>query len=202
MARWLCIPLVFVAACAGDTWTGPPALRLGNIADTARGRPVYRTLDGTMRPLLGRQTGPLPPTATIHSTVELEARGRSLIEFGYGVPIREQAPTVTFRITATVDGEADTVFEATLDPVVDAGRWHEFSVELPLERPTTLQFLTMPGESFSSPSEAWFSEPVLQPFDPARAVNRSNLPHVILVSLDTLRADHLSVYGYERNTSC
>ena len=33
------------------------------------------------------------------------------------------------------------------------------------------------------------------------AVARPDLPHVVLLSIDTLRADHLGCYGYERDTS-
>ncbi len=33
------------------------------------------------------------------------------------------------------------------------------------------------------------------------SVNRSSLPNIILISIDTLRADHLGCYGYERDTS-
>ncbi len=33
------------------------------------------------------------------------------------------------------------------------------------------------------------------------SAGRSNLPNIIIISIDTLRADHLGCYGYERNTS-
>ncbi|MFB0562462.1 MAG: sulfatase [Candidatus Lokiarchaeia archaeon] len=34
-----------------------------------------------------------------------------------------------------------------------------------------------------------------------RLTNRSKVPNIILISIDALRADHLSCYGYHRNTS-
>ncbi len=34
-----------------------------------------------------------------------------------------------------------------------------------------------------------------------RLASRSERPNIVLISLDTLRADHLSLYGYERQTS-
>ena len=34
-----------------------------------------------------------------------------------------------------------------------------------------------------------------------RLINRSKRPNIILISIDALRADHLSCYGYHRNTS-
>ena len=33
------------------------------------------------------------------------------------------------------------------------------------------------------------------------APSESHLPNIVLVSIDTLRADHLGCYGYERDTS-
>ena len=35
----------------------------------------------------------------------------------------------------------------------------------------------------------------------AGCTDRPRLPNVILISLDTVRADHLSVYGYHRPTT-
>ena len=205
MARLLCIAVLLVglpmaAGCAPEPWPGPPALRLSQLAQ-ADSTPLYRALDSNTRPLLGRNTGPLPPTVTVHATLELEARGRSQLEFACGVPANSSAPPVTFRVSAASSGKTRTLFETTLSPATDSERWHEFSVELDLDDPTTLQFVTVPARSDSPPSAAWFSDPVLQALNPSRATERKRLPNIVLVSLDTLRADHLSVYGYTRDTS-
>ncbi|MBI2833836.1 MAG: sulfatase-like hydrolase/transferase [Acidobacteria bacterium] len=45
---------------------------------------------------------------------------------------------------------------------------------------------------------AWIGLPVVSSFTPAAD---PRLPNVILVTLDTVRADHLSLYGYERDTT-
>ena len=200
MARLLCIAVLLVAACAPEPWPGPPALRLSQLGQ-AYSTPLYRAFDSNTRPLLGRKTGPLPPSVTVHTTLELEARGRSQLEFACGLPANSSAPPVTFRISAASSGKTRTLFETTLSPSTDSERWHEFSVELDLDHPTTLQFVTVPARSDSPPGAAWFSDPILQALNPSRATERKRLPNIVLVSLDTLRADHLSVYGYTRDTS-
>ncbi|HIF64184.1 MAG TPA: hypothetical protein EYG16_09675 [Deltaproteobacteria bacterium] len=214
MARWLCILAVLLSACTQDPWDGQPAIRLGGIArqaavnrqeSSSRHRSdhetLYRSLDRSYRPLLGYKAGPLPPVVTVHATFELKAWGKSVLEFAYGMPTNDIAPAVTFRVSASSDNRVKTLLETSLDPAVDGGRWHEFSVELDLDQATTLQFVSIPDKSRTAPAEAWFSDPVLQPLNPERTEMGGRLPNVILISLDTLRADHLSAYGYQRNTS-
>ncbi|MBI3666424.1 MAG: sulfatase [Acidobacteria bacterium] len=43
--------------------------------------------------------------------------------------------------------------------------------------------------------------PVLLAFSPGQATADVSRPNVILITLDTVRADHLSVYGYKRDTT-
>lgn len=103
---------------------------------------------------------------------------------------------VTFRIDVTVEGERLPVFERTLkrpqiwSPArVDLGRWAGRSVELQLtvraEREGAVGF--------------WGSPAVRRR---VRAASGERPPRgVILVVADTLRRDHLSPYGYRRETS-
>jgi arylsulfatase A-like enzyme len=50
-------------------------------------------------------------------------------------------------------------------------------------------------------ASAWLNRiPAPKMKEPAASLARLNLPNVILIVMDTVRADHLSLYGYERET--
>ena len=79
----------------------------------------------------------------------------------------------------------------------DAGLWYSWEIELGElgEREVTigLSLSGLVGESFA----AILGEPVIVD----HGDHGGEKPNVILVSLDTLRADHLGCYGYARDTS-
>lgn len=126
-----------------------------------------------------------------HFSVELP--DQPLLDLAVGTV--EEDP-VTFRIDVMADGEPLPVFERTLarpqawSPVrVDLGRWAGRTVDLRLtvraEREGALGF--------------WGSPAVRRR---VRTSSGERPPQgVILVVADTLRRDHLSSYGYERDTS-
>ncbi|MCP3962457.1 MAG: sulfatase-like hydrolase/transferase [bacterium] len=137
-----------------------------------------------------------PPGVPVQWTFEKPTRGR--LKVAYGVA-GSANPPVSFRVTRSGgDGEPVAVFEATVDPRQPsvAGRWHEATVELtaPIE---ALSFEThaAAGYELSAGIPAWANPEILRPAtDPAP-------PNVILISVDTLRPDHLSLYGYGEPTS-
>ena len=63
------------------------------------------------------------------------------------------------------------------------------------------------GVPLWSADSLWLAAPLVVPVVIALALSRTTVagaerrPNVILISIDTLRADHLSTYGYARNTS-
>jgi arylsulfatase A-like enzyme len=110
---------------------------------------------------------------------------------------------VTFRILIDdLERGARCLFEGHLDPAnrkADRG-WREIAIPLPLEdgREVAISFQTVadPGPE-REPMWAGWSEPQISV---ARAAGRSSRrpaarPNVLLITLDTVRADHLGCYG-------
>jgi arylsulfatase A-like enzyme len=139
------------------------------------------------------------------------------LDFGYGAT-GERTGAVTYGVRA----EGTTLFEETVDPsqggvgwldaTVDLGAWAGRAIELELTA-------RVEGDAAARVDFPVWSDPRIGPCraDPAAAVGgdagrdravgarprtRSDAPpNLLLVSLDTLRADRLSAYGYERPTS-
>ena len=137
------------------------------------------------------QAVPIPPGARL--------------EFGYGVLelARDQGP-VEFLLEVCSDGACEELFRSTLDPlesppeggsgwrdeVVSLSRWagREASLRLSTTR------LRDDAGGFSLP--VW-STPTLY----KTGLRRDGDVNLILISLDTLRADHLNSYGYPLETA-
>jgi len=126
-------------------------------------------------------------------------RARVLLGFGTAHPAREgDAPESTFTATLACDGRDDaTLLERSVDTASVTARWHDASVALPAPGATCRLRLTVTGGAAEAGSGVWAVPLVL-----ARATSQLAAQHnVVLISLDTLRADHLSAYGYPRPTS-
>jgi arylsulfatase A-like enzyme len=124
------------------------------------------------------------------------------LEFGYGIlePAWDQGP-VTFTISACLDSNCEELFAYKSDPTnaIDR-RWRDAACDLTRFAGKTVRFLfetrheSAASDSFSLP--VWANPTVYVP-----APADDDRPNVILLSIDTLRADHLSVYGHEHETS-
>lgn len=115
------------------------------------------------------------------------------------------AEPVTFRVVAEGgEGEPRTLFEETLDPPRHGGRWHEAEVVLTGEdqhvvtgeQNLRLETSTATPLNLARGLPFWANPEILQPKGTTEPP-----PNVILISIDTLRADHLSAYGHPHNTS-
>lgn len=132
----------------------------------------------------------------------LDAEEGAEVRWAYGLE-PEAADAVEFTLTATAEqGSPTTLWRHRLDPGKgEAGRWFDvhrsleefagrrvrLTFEARLEEEATLENLTgLPLFAHPAVVEAPSPEP---PFN------------VLLISIDTLRADHLSLYGYGRQTS-
>ncbi len=139
-----------------------------------------------------------PPGIPVERLVEVPGGAR--LRFAYGVGGRIEVP-VTFKVTAgSASGTARTLFEARLDPARDdMSVWREASVDLDrVAGAEVLLKLEASADGDWDPSSGMpaFANPEV--LAPAPAKGR---PNVLLISIDTLRADHLSLYGYRRRTS-
>lgn len=114
------------------------------------------------------------------------------LRFGYAAAT---LPGARFRVRA--GGEKGEVFFASPEEIPGAAAppWREAEVDLArlANQQVELRFeVEAPGARWSDWG-AWGSPLLLAPA-PAK-------PHILLISVDTLRADHLSLYGFKRPTS-
>ena len=158
------------------------------------GRPWVVELDREVRTALV-----VPPGHPVEREILVPAK--STLEFAVGAAGRLAVP-ITFRVVAERPrSEPAVLFESRLEPVERSAsrRWRQVSVDLSAfggER-LRLRVESSAGEGYD-PSlgfPAW-ANPEIVP-----ATGRLERPNIVLISVDTLRADHLSLYGYEHSTS-
>lgn len=133
------------------------------------------------------------------------------LRFGLGLPPKgwNGWSAVRTHVEAVRDGERRPLLQSDFDPRVHpAARWSEHAIglgEVPLPAGEwTLELrVDAPdaGRGRSAPPRVGVGTPWLQCSDAAPEAASPGRPHVILVSLDTLRADHLGIHGYQRATS-
>ncbi len=142
-----------------------------------------------------------PPPAELESR-ELALPRRATLELAWAVLSSDASLSrdVSFRATLACAGLEET--ELLVDRVAaasedEAPRWHEASLRLPDgARRCRLRLTTSAAES--APPAVWAAPSVTTPVG---SKGPELGPSLILISLDTLRADHLSGYGYARPTS-
>jgi arylsulfatase A-like enzyme len=124
---------------------------------------------------------------------------RATLRFGYGCPEPTQG-LVTFEVVAGMNGEPGAVvFSQAVGPGGrPPGAWHEGSVDLSPWTGRLLHFTLRvrraAGAGAPRGTPAWGTPEVW-------TAGRPRPPSVVLISIDTLRADHLSLYGHKRATS-
>lgn len=141
-----------------------------------------------------------PPGSARRWTLQVPAAG-GLLAFGYGVE-RLFSPALTFQVKIRAPrsrGSLSVYAESISHDSADQrpGMWHEATFDLAEYSGTTIEV------EFSTTSDTT-AQPVDLSFwtDPRLLVQTSiHQPNILLVVIDTLRADHLSLYGYARNTS-
>lgn len=121
----------------------------------------------------------------------------SVLRFGFGTQPAVVGETV-FRVVAQRRGTRTVVFEATVGGAGRAaGRWHDTVVEAAaVDDAERFSFeVDYPAAEDQRGALAFWSNPELVPPGLGRR------PDILLAVIDTLRSDHLSLYGYERQTS-
>jgi len=168
-------------------------VRFGCSGGGAAGTPIVRI------------TARAAPEATA-SSAPLDVPAGARLRFAIGVDEAEwpsDLPAVRFRLVADADGRERTIFQADRDPRTrpEERAWadHEIDLGAYAGRTIRLRFEGGPvAPQRRSPLvyPVWGDPTIVAP-DPAPARPRN----VLLVSLDTLRADHLGCLGYPRPTS-
>jgi len=130
----------------------------------------------------------------------VELPGDGVLRYAVGLPefAWERAPgEIWFRISHEGAGRREELQRVILDPDDPAHRgWQDRSVALPSDAGETIDLLLETKAPEGSPDveiPAFFAHP--------RVAARTGPMPVLLISLDTLRADHLGLYGYPRATS-
>jgi arylsulfatase A-like enzyme len=158
-------------------------LELETVGDMGEGR-----LNVDLRAILAQ-----PPT--VRSLPFDVPRGASIV-LGYGL-VAASGTAMRYRAALRCGDAAERVLlDDTLTPP-DAS-WHGASADLTPGRGCTLQLETTTADGSPVRAAAW-AEPIV--FAPQSRAGQPTAENVIVVSLDTLRADHLSGYGYPRPTS-
>ncbi|MFQ5513641.1 MAG: sulfatase [Myxococcota bacterium] len=142
------------------------------------------------------------PTPPVLESREFELPKRAILELAFGLPPSESVTAVgpvRFEASLLCRGRHELpLLESELDPQ-DAGDvgWHDRSVVLqPSSRRCRIR-LRVGGPGVSETEPVWATPRVL-----TRGVGEgSDDRNLILISLDTLAADHMSVYRYTRATS-
>jgi len=148
-----------------------------------------------------------PPRSEFEVPVKIPEK--ALLEFGYGLffyPESAPAETTNYKIIAMIDGEKLSLFNQTIQKEKRSGdivRWVRKIDLSPYSGKTIkLNFITdnlaaLNTPATAVPAQAFWYNPVI--YSPRKQEDKYT--NVILISIDTLRADHLGCYGYFRNTS-
>jgi hypothetical protein len=157
----------------------------------------------------------IPPGHSVER--ELLVPDDATLHFACGLqhgPVRPRtAEPIRFRIAvARAAGEASTVFEDTIDSTLrgsSAPGWKDGLVDLTayagervrliLETSANESWEPWHGFTFWANPEVTRRKPRIAAADETGA--EPSPPNVVLISIDTLRADRLSLYGHDRRTS-
>jgi arylsulfatase A-like enzyme len=129
---------------------------------------------------------------------ELRVPADARLRFSYGVRGRIYG-TLRYRVTfSDTDGATQTLFEADLPPEEASAGWHEATVDLAglagVQGRLRLETSTGARVSLTQGLPLWGNPEVVASW-------RKPRPNVVLISIDTLRPDRLSLYGYDRSTT-
>ena len=146
-----------------------------------------------------RSGRPAIPGSPFELSAEIEPGDRLRLSYGLEPSVLQ---AVTFLVGVDrPSGSTKTIFKKTLNPADgDAGNWYETVVDIdgPSGELTTFQLTTHVKEplELARGFPVWANPEILSP-----TTGDGASPNVLLISIDTLRADRLSAYGHFRETS-
>ncbi|MBI3179731.1 MAG: sulfatase, partial [Deltaproteobacteria bacterium] len=104
--------------------------------------------------------------------------------------------TATFRVVIETKGEATTVFAREIAARPDDWHWHDAVVDLEAWAGQDIRLLLETRAPSQSRGLAVWGTPLV-----TSSRRAGDPPNVVVIAVDTLRADRLSAYGYGRRTS-
>ncbi len=179
--------------------------------DNTNGSPVHpnklkikkRPAKGSARGLRSKNVILAPPPTSFSITKKISKN--SALEFGYGI-VNEQWENVKGEVSFTIDiadiktQTKQRLFHTTLNPELRDMDKQWFAEEIDLgeyaKQNMTITFSTSFKNADTNNCYSAWVNPLFR-----EKQNKKLKINVILISMDTLRADHLGCYGYTRNTS-
>jgi arylsulfatase A-like enzyme len=153
-----------------------------------------------------------------HFQFELKVPPSCELEFGCGflnTPWKEQDTEVNFKVVIQDKRKEKILFSENLRPIKRSyyNNFHKKSIDLSSfsNKKVKINFITSSKSSSSNKiiklnqhqgdiEFAYWENPIIYR-QPITVTQNKSYPNIILISLDTLRADHLKCYGYKRETS-
>ena len=165
------------------------------------GNSLQRTVGDEMRVALwGESDG---EGRWVHQSAPLRLPDHARFSSGIGAQaVGENVSTVTTKFVVQIETpDADNDLSATYElgaSRVKTAQWQDVSLDLSAFANRIVRFTFMIDTDASGEPAAFWGNPKVTAENPS---NIPRSPNVILISLDTLRADHLGIYGYDRPTS-
>ena len=145
----------------------------------------------------------VPPMATVEFTIK--PRGNSRFVFSYGVDQRStDDSSVRGSVSFFVRVNDEEQFREEINPWDDheERRWFDAAVNLRDFAGKQTRVTIGTESSLGKPVRAGFGRPrIARRVRVPRTPAESGVMNVVLIAVDSLRADHLQCYGYERKTS-
>ncbi len=155
----------------------------------------------------GRRSLFLPPQALAETEVVLQKNAFLLFSAGVDEYVRKnKASACQLKVIFSENGEENVLYEGQFKYGRKGGKrnWHDVELDLSEfgSRKGKIRFEVQEISSKEQGNGRRVRLPFFLLANP-RIVSRNPQakPNVILISLDTLRQDHLSIYGYKRETS-
>jgi arylsulfatase A-like enzyme len=153
-----------------------------------------------------------PPKSEYQFSLKIPDSG--ILQFGYGLLAKEwksDKKGVLFKIILEEAGNTHNLFSKYLDGSSNTIRQEIIEEKIDLSdyagEKATISFVTEAVSPESNnqnenlvPLSFWFNPFIYKKRDPG-VESAGFKPNIILISIDTLRADHLGCYGYERETT-
>jgi len=143
------------------------------------------------------------PRDSLRAAVAVEVPRDATLDFAIGVlEAWQQLGSVQFELQACLGGDCESLFREVIK-TREAGQpalgWLDRSVDLTqyAGKNVELRFRADAADESNRMPVAFFADPVLRQV----SVPKPTGPNLLLISIDTLRADHLGSYGHVRDTT-
>lgn len=138
----------------------------------------------------------LPVGAEVRVEAQIDRNAKLVFGFGLAEEAREDRGEIAFEVEADREGSAPLIVFRATSSQLRSGGWQEGQVDLSgfAQQAVALTFRTA-SDSDGAAEAVWSNPRIVYP---RRGPEERNL---ILISIDTLRADHVNCYGYRKRTT-